>query len=239
MLEAHGLAFAYGSVPVLFRVDLRVDAGEIVALVGTNGAGKSTLLDLLAGLVRPTAGTIVVAGEDVTDVDAVGMVHRGVVLVQGGRATFPDLSVVDNLLVGLPAKRLGQTEVRRRAAALLDRFPALGDRSGQRAGTLSGGEQQLLAIAKGLVHEPRVLLVDEVTLGLAPSAKDEVVSIVRAVHAAGTTVVLVDQDIDVATSLAARAVFLEKGTIVFDGPSTELQRRDDLLRAVFLGVTRA
>jgi ABC-type branched-subunit amino acid transport system ATPase component len=237
VFEAHAVEFAYGSVQVLFGVDLRVDAGEIVALVGTNGAGKSTVLDLLAGLWRPSAGTIALDGEDVTGVDAVGMVQRGVVLVQGGRAVFPDLSVIDNLQVGLPARRLGATAVRRRAAELLDGFPSLHGLAERRAGTLSAGEQQQLALAKGLLHEPRVLLVDELTLGLAPEAKHDVIALVQRVHAGGTTVVLVEQDLDVALAVAPRAVFLEKGAVAFDGPAAELRDRDDLVRAVFLGVT--
>jgi len=235
MIEARGLEFSYGSVQVLFGVDLEVGAGEMVALLGTNGAGKSTLLNLLAGLVPPSGGTIGLDGEDVSSVDAPGMVRRGVVLVQGGKAVFPDLTVAENLEVGLHSKRLKALEARQRAAEVLERFPELSELTPRRAGTLSGGEQQQLAIAKGLLAKPRVLMIDELSLGLAPQARDEMVAIVRDVHAAGTVVVLVEQSLDVAASLADRAVFMEKGAVRFDGPATELLERSDLTRAVFLG----
>lgn len=235
MLEAQGLEFAYGSVQVLFGVDLDVGAGEMVALLGTNGAGKSTLLNLLAGLASPSAGAIVLDGEDVSKCDAAQMVGRGVVLVQGGRAVFPDLTVVENLEVGLHSKRLSRVEARQRSAGIIDRFPALRDLSARRGGILSGGEQQQLAIAKGLLAEPRVLMIDELSLGLAPQTRDEMVAIVRDVNAAGTTVLLVEQNLDVAASLTDRAVFMEKGEVRFDGAATELLARGDLARAVFLG----
>ena len=235
MLEAHGLEFSYGSVQVLFGVDLEVGAGELVALLGTNGAGKSTLLDLLAGLVAPTAGTILLDGEDVTAVDAAGMVGRGVVLVQGGKAAFPDLTVAENLEVGLYSKHLEPAVTRRRAAEALERFPGLRDLSGRLARALSGGEQQQLGIAKALLADPRVLLIDELSLGLAPQTRDEMVAIVREAHEAGTTVVLVEQSLDVAASLTDRAVFMEKGAVRFDGPAADLLERSDLARAVFLG----
>ena len=238
MIEAQGLEFSYGNVQVLFGVDLVVGAGEIVALLGTNGAGKSTLLNLLAGLARPSAGTILLDGEDVTQVDAGGMVRRGVVLVQGGRAVFPDLTVADNLEVGLHSKSMTRVAARTRATEVLNQFPGLRDFRQRTAGTLSGGEQQQLAIAKGLLADPRVLMIDELSLGLAPQTKDEMVAIVREVNAAGTTVVLVEQSLDVAASLTDRVVFMEKGAVRFDGAATELLERGDLARAVFLGAAR-
>jgi ABC-type branched-subunit amino acid transport system ATPase component len=235
MIEAHGLEFAYGNVQVLFGVDMKVDVGEMVALLGTNGAGKSTLLNLLAGLAPPSGGTIALDGEDVTGVDAAAMVRRGVVLVQGGKAVFPDLTVEENLEVGLHSKRLKGEAARRRATEGLERFPELLQLSARWAGTLSGGEQQQLAIAKGLLTEPRLLMIDELSLGLAPQTKDEMIALVRQVHAAGTTVVLVEQSLEVAALLTDRAVFLEKGEVRFDGATAELVGRGDLARAVFLG----
>ena len=235
MLEARGVAFAYGSVQVLFGVDLTVEAGGMLALLGTNGAGKSTLLNVLAGLDEPTAGTIRVDGDDVTGADARELVRRGVVLVQGGRAVFGDLTVAENLEVGLHALRLGRSEVRPRMEAAFDRFPGLAALRARRAGTLSGGERQQLALAKGLLTEPRVLLIDELTLGLAPQATQDVVAIVRDLGRAGTTIVLVEQSLEVAASLTDHAVFMEKGTVRFDGPTSELLERGDLARAVFLG----
>jgi ABC-type branched-subunit amino acid transport system ATPase component len=238
MIEARGLEFAYGSVQVLFGVDLEVGPGEMVAVLGTNGAGKSTLLNLLAGLAPPSAGKIVLDGEDVTSVDAAGMVRRGVVLVQGGNAVFPDLTVAENLEVGLHSKRLTRRAERGRAAEVLERFGKLRDLSARRGRTLSGGEQQQLAIAKGLLADPRVLMIDELSLGLAPQTGEEMVAIVRDVNAAGTTVVLVEQSLDVAASLTDRVVFLEKGAVRFDGAASELLERGDLARAVFLGTAQ-
>lgn len=239
MLEAYGVEFAYGSVQVLFGVDLTVEAGEIVALLGTNGAGKSTLLNLLAGLETPSAGMIALDGEDVTGTDAGEMVRRGVVLVQGGRAVFPDLTVVDNLEVGLHALRLSRAEARRRAEQMLDRFPVLASLRTRRAGTLSGGEKQQLAIAKGLLTEPRLLMIDELSLGLAPQTTDDMVDLVRGLHDTGTTIVLVEQSLDVAARLTNHAVFMEKGAVRFDGATSDLLERGDLARAVFLGDGRS
>ena len=235
LLAADGLEFAYGNVQVLFGIDLEVAAGETVALLGTNGAGKSTLLNLLAGLAVPSAGRIVFEHEDVTALDAPARVHRGVVLVQSGRAVFSDLTVAENLEVGLHSQRLDRTAARQRATAVLDLFPRLRTLTGRRAGTLSGGEQQQLAIAKGLLTEPRLLMIDELSLGLAPQVREEIVAIVREVAAADTAVVLVEQSLDVAAALTDRAVFMEKGSVRFDGATTELLERGDLARAVFLG----
>ena len=234
-LEARGIEFAYGTVQVLFGVDLTVGDGEMVALLGTNGAGKSTLLAVLAGLIQPSEGSVLVDGSEVTGMDAHEMVRRRVVLIEGGRAVFPDLTVEENLLIGLHARRLRAREARRRAADMLERTPALRDLSSRRAGTLSGGEQQQLAIAKGLLAEPAVLLIDELSLGLSPQAREEVVATVRDVNATGTSVVLVEQSLDVASSLCPRALFMEKGAVTYDGPAKSLLRRSDLARAVFLG----
>jgi len=234
MLEAHGVNFAYGSVQVLFGVDLRVDAGEMVALLGTNGAGKSTLLDVLSGLAPPSAGSILLDGEAVTGEDAPSMVRRGVVLVQSGRSVFLDLTVEENLEVGLHAAGLKREDARRRIDAMLERFPALRPLAARRAGVLSGGEQQHLGIAKGLITEPRVLMIDELSLGLAPQAREDLVRVVREVNAAGTTVVLVEQSLEVGAALADRAVFMEKGEVRFDGAVADLFQRQDLLRSVFL-----
>lgn len=236
MLEASNVEFAYGSVQVLFGVDMTVQDGELLALVGTNGAGKSTLLNLLAGLAPPTGGTIELDGENVTAADAETMVARGVVLVQGGKAVFPDLTVAENLEMGMYSKRGGgRAAARERVAAVMDLFPALGQLTRRRAGTLSGGQQQQLAIAKGLLPEPRVLLIDELSLGLAPTVRDDLVAIVREMNAVGTSIVLVEQNLELAASLTERALFMEKGTVRFEGATAELLDRDDLARAVFLG----
>jgi ABC-type branched-subunit amino acid transport system ATPase component len=235
-LEARGIAFSYGNVQVLFGVDLTVGDSEAVALLGTNGAGKSTLLEVLAGLRTPSAGTLVVDGDDLTGADANEMVRRGIVLIQGGRAVFPDLTVTENLLVGLHSQRDTAAAKRQRVADALERVPALRDLGGRLAATLSGGEQQQLAIAKGLLADPKLLLIDELSLGLSPRARDEVIGCINDVRADRTSIVLVEQSLDVASSLADRAVFMEKGAVTFDGPTKSLLRRSDLARAVFLGV---
>jgi ABC-type branched-subunit amino acid transport system ATPase component len=232
-LEARGVEFAYANVQVLFGVDLSVDDGEMVALLGTNGAGKSSLLAVLAGLHAPAAGRVLLDGEDVTGADPKEMVRRGVVLVERGRAIFGDLTVMENLLVGLHRHRLRPVAARARAKAALAEVPALRDLGARRAGTLSGGEQQQLAIAKGMLAEPAVLLVDELSLGLGPQACEAVRATIRDVNASGTSVVVVEQSLDAAAELANRAVFLERGAVKFDGTMRSLRRRG-LARAVFL-----
>ena len=228
-LEIRNLDFAYGSQHVLFDVSLTVMEGEIAALLGTNGAGKSTILRAVAGLDAPVSGSIRVFGEDTTHRDADDVLRRGVALLAGGRMTFPSLTVAENLRVGaysLPG-RASVDEV-------YDRFPALASRRQQRAGTLSGGEQQMLALGRVLLLEPRLLLIDELTLGLAPKVVEELIGTVREVNARGTTVLLVEQSVNLALTLAPHSFFLERGEVRFDGPTDELLRRDDLLRPVFL-----
>jgi ABC-type branched-subunit amino acid transport system ATPase component len=219
-------------VPVLFGVSLSVEEGEILGLLGTNGAGKSTVLRVLAGLESPTSGTITLAGDDVTSTPAEDLCRRGVSLVMGGQAVFPDLSVRENLELG------GFTvggELSARIERELDRFPQLRPRLTNLAGTLSGGEQQQLAIAKALLVDPRLLCIDELSLGLAPALVGELLAIVRDINGAGVTCVLVEQSLNLAAELCGRAVFLEKGRVRFEGDPRELLERGDLARAVFLG----
>jgi ABC-type branched-subunit amino acid transport system ATPase component len=227
-LQVSDLDFAYGRHQVLFGVSLSVREGEIAALLGTNGAGKSTILRAVAGLDRPTSGTIRLFGDDTTYRDADDAVRRGVALLAGGRMTFPSLTVDENLRVGaytLKGARLDE---------VYERFPALASRRQQRAGTLSGGEQQMLALGRVLLLQPRLLLIDELTLGLAPKVVEELIGTVREINAQGTTVLLVEQSVNLALTLASRSFFLERGQVRFDGPTEELLRRDDLLRPVFL-----
>ena len=234
-IDVHDVEFAYGTVQVLFGVSLQVAAGEIVGLLGTNGAGKSTLLRVLCGLERPSAGRVVLDGEDVTGHAAVSMVHRGVTLLPGGKALFADMTVLENLEIG--AWMLGGQRdlLARRMAPLFELFPRLFERRGQRAGSLSGGEQQQLALAKAMLLRPRILCIDELSLGLAPAVVGTLLEVVRAVNAAGTTVVLVEQSLNVAASLCDRCVFLEKGEVRFEGAPAELLERSEIARAVFLG----
>jgi len=233
-LTVEGLEVAYGRVQVLFGIDLEVAAGGVCALLGTNGAGKSTIVRAVSGLLRPSRGTIRLFGEDVTTHSPEARVRRGMAAVAGGRATFASLSVEENLRIGTWSFR--HDRLRREAAtnAALRHFPLLARRRRQRAGTLSGGEQQLLALARALMVEPRLLVIDELTLGLAPAAADEVLETIRAVAASGVTVLLVEQSVSRAVRVSQTAYFLERGQVRFAGPAAELPARSDLLRPVLL-----
>lgn len=230
-LDVEDLHFAYGGVPVLFGVDLHVAAGERLALVGTNGAGKSTLLSAVAGLRAPSSGRVRLDGADITGVPAEQLVRRGLVLVQGGRGVFGDMTVRDNVeIAGLAATRSRRDE-------LLDAFPALRASWGRQARTLSGGQQQQLALAKAVLLDPKVLCIDELSLGLAPVTVEGLLAVVRDITDRGTTLVLVEQSLNIAASLCERAVFLEKGEVRFEGAVSELLARKDIARAVFFGET--
>ena len=230
------LHFSYGQVQVLFGVSFRVNRGEVLGLLGTNGAGKSTVLRVLAGLAPPSHGRVVLDGVDVTHVPAEELCRRGVALVMGGKAVFPDLTVRENLELGgyVLEPRLVSARIERE----LTRFPQLAKRRGNLAASLSGGEQQQLAIAKALLIDPSLLFLDELSLGLSPTLVSELFDVVRDVVAAGVTCVLVEQSLSIAAELCDRAVFLEKGAVRFDGAPDALLRRGDLARAVFLGGQR-
>ncbi|MEN3271449.1 MAG: hypothetical protein V7636_210 [Actinomycetota bacterium] len=234
MLACRGIDFSYGQLQVLFDCNLTVDDGELVALLGTNGAGKSTLLKVISGIGLPTTGSVRFRGTDVTYLDAERRLLLGITQIPGGRAVFGPMSVADNL------KAFGTTVRRDRAAldASIDRcfdvFPRLGERRNQLASTLSGGEQQMLGLSKALILKPRLLLIDELSLGLAPVVVGQLLDMVRQINAEGTAVVLVEQSVNIALGLADHAYFMEKGEIRFDGASSDLLARDDLLRAVFL-----
>jgi len=235
LLSCRGVDVAYDKVQVLFGVDLDVERGEIVALLGTNGAGKSTLLKAVSGLVQPTAGTIRLEGRDITRVDAVATARQGVVQVPGGKAVFPTLTVAEHFKVGawLYADE-DPADVAARTDEVLAMFPRLRERWEQLAGNLSGGEQQQLALGMAFVARPTLLIIDELSLGLAPTVVGQLLDIVRRIHASGCTIVLVEQSVNVALTVATRAYFMEKGEVRFSGPTAELLKRDDILRSVFL-----
>jgi branched-chain amino acid transport system ATP-binding protein len=234
LLLCRGIDVHYDNVQVLFGVDLEVDEGEIVALLGTNGAGKSTLLKAITGLVQASGGAVVFDGRDMTHTPPDEVAGRGVALVPGGQGVFTQLSVSDNLrLAGWPQHRHG-ADVAADTARVLDMFPVLRDRLDEAAGNLSGGQQQMLTLGMAFIGKPRLLLIDELSLGLAPSVVTQLLAMVRALRDQGTTVVLVEQSVNVALTMAERAYFMEKGEIRFEGPAAELLRRPDLLRAVFL-----
>ena len=233
VLVCQGIDVAYDSVQVLFGVDLEVRRGEILALLGTNGAGKSTLLKAVSGLVPPAAGTVTLNGVDVTKVDAVGMAKLKVVQVPGGKGVFPTLTVAEHFSAAAWLLRK-DPELATRREAVLDRFPRLRERYDQLAGNLSGGEQQQLALGMAFLARPDVLIIDELSLGLAPTIVEQLLELVREINADGAAVVLVEQSVNVALSVADRAYFMEKGEVRFEGPTRELLERDDIVRSVFL-----
>jgi ABC-type branched-subunit amino acid transport system ATPase component len=230
-----GVNFSYGRLQVLFDVTAHVDRGEAIALLGTNGAGKSTLLRVVAGLCAPSSGRVTIDGDDVTGRPAEQLVRRGIVLVQGGKGVFSDMTVAENLDVQALTLRADPHLFKERRELVLSTFPILRQRLSQRAATLSGGEQQQLALAKAVLLEPAIICIDELSLGLAPVVVQELLSIVRAIHLQGTTVILVEQSLNIAVDVCERAIFMEKGAVRFEGRTRDLLERDDIARAVFLG----
>jgi branched-chain amino acid transport system ATP-binding protein len=235
MLVCRDVDVAYDGVQVLFNVDFDVEEGEIIALLGTNGAGKSTLLKAIAGVREAANGAIFLDGRDITHMPPYENAANGVVLMPGGQATFPTLSVEDNLRSAAWMYREDDAYVAARTEQVLEFFPVLRERLQQPAGNLSGGEQQMVGLGQAFLMRPRLLMIDELSLGLAPSVVAKLLDILRAIHAQGTTIVLVEQSINVALTIADRAVYMEKGQVVFEGPTEELLDRPDLVRAVFMG----
>ena len=234
VLEVRGLDAGYGNVQILFGVDFHVAPGEIVALLGTNGAGKSTLLKAISGLLTPTSGYVFLDGEDITGLDAEITASRGVIQVPGGRGVFPGLTVARNLELGAFLHWRDPDYVAESRKQVLELFPRLAERMDQPAGTLSGGEQQMLTLAQAFVSKPRILMIDELSLGLAPIVVQELLVAVEEMNKRGTTMVLVEQSFNIAMTLAHRAYFLEKGEVRFEGATADLIGRTDLLRSVFL-----
>jgi ABC-type branched-subunit amino acid transport system ATPase component len=234
MLDVRGIDFSYGALQVLFDVAFSVEDGEMIALLGVNGAGKSTLLKVISGVGTPSRGSVRYRGQDITFLDAERRVSLGITQVPGGRAVFGTMTVAENL------RTFGYTLGRQRGIvdsamdAAMEQFPRLAERRNSLASTLSGGEQQMLGLAKAFMLRPRLLLIDELSLGLAPIIVGQLLEMVRRINDSGTAVVLVEQSVSIALNLARHAYFMEKGTMRFDGPSVELLQRDDLLRAVFL-----
>lgn len=234
LLDCRGVDFSYGQVQVLFDVSFTVDDGEMVALLGTNGAGKSTLLRLIAGLNHPGSGSIHYQGTDITYFGADRRVPLGISQIPGGRAVFGSLSVLDNL------RAFGYVHGRDHRARdqgieeTFSAFPRLAERRNQLASTLSGGEQQMLALGKAFILHPRLLLIDELSLGLAPIIVGELLDMVRRINEDGVAVVLVEQSVNIALSVVEHAYFMEKGEMRFEGAASDLIGRPDLLRSVFL-----
>jgi ABC-type branched-subunit amino acid transport system ATPase component len=233
VLQVHNLDVSYGPVQVLFDINFEVQRGEVMALLGTNGAGKSTLLRTVSGLVLPDRGVVRMNGHTITLSDPELRVAMGMVQVPGGEGIFPNQTVAENLevwswLIEDRGQRAARTD------AVLEIFPGLREQLKHRGGSLSGGQQQMLNLAKAVMLEPELLLIDELSLGLAPLVVQELLAVVERLKAQGITMVIVEQSVNVGLSVADRALFMERGRIRFEGNAADLLERDDLLRAVFL-----
>ena len=234
-LQLNNIDFSYGPVQVLFDVAFEVRKGETLALLGTNGAGKSTILRVISGLGIPQRGVVRLGGRTVTYTSPQLRSRLGIQQLPGGNGVFPDMTVHQNLVMGAYIHRSDSDDVARRITSVLELFPDLERRQDQRAGSMSGGQQQMLALARVLLHEPEVLLIDELSLGLAPTVVHDLLELVERLQERGQTIILVEQSLNVALSIADRAIFLEKGQVRFEGSAQELLERDDMARAVFLG----
>jgi ABC-type branched-subunit amino acid transport system ATPase component/predicted MFS family arabinose efflux permease len=238
VLQVNNVDFAYGQVQVLFDVGFQVARGETLALLGTNGAGKSTALRVISGLAIPRRGVVRLNGQTITLTSPETRVKLGIHQLPGGKALFDPMSVGDNLAMAAYIYD-DKADARRRIDRSLEVFPQLADRLDDRAGDLSGGQQQMLGLAMALIHDPEVLLIDELSLGLAPVIVEQLLQVVERLKEAGQTMIIVEQSLNVALAIADRAIFMEKGQVKFEGPAQELLERDDLARAVFLGGEQA
>jgi branched-chain amino acid transport system ATP-binding protein len=237
LLEVDALSVAYGAVEVLWDVSLAVRSGEIVALIGANGAGKTTLLRAISGAIPSRGGRIRLRGHDLTGAPPDARVRHGIAHVPEGRQLFAGMTVRENVRMGAYARadRRVRATLESDLARVFALFPVLAERRDQLAGTLSGGEQQMCAIARGLMTRPALLLIDELSLGLAPVVVDRLIEALRAVHEAGTTLLLVEQDVLTALDLASRGYVTANGRVVLEGASGEL-RDTDLVREAYLGL---
>jgi branched-chain amino acid transport system ATP-binding protein len=233
LLQVRGLTAGFGAGPVLFGIDLEIGLGELIALVGANGAGKSTTLGTLSGLVPATSGSVTFSGRDITNARPEAIVRAGIAHVPQGRRLFGTVSVEKNLRLGAYVRR--DREIDADFIRVLDYFPALKDKLAREAGTLSGGEQQMVAVGRGLMAKPKLLMVDELSLGLAPKVVDRLIDVMKEINAAGTALLLVEQDVLVALDVADRAYVLENGRIVMSGKAAEL-KDDPGIRKAYLGL---
>ncbi len=233
LLEIQNLNVYYGAIHALQGISFTVDEGEIIALIGANGAGKSTTLKTISGLIRPRSGNILLRGEPITTLPAEEIVRRGVVHVPEGRKIFAPLTVQENLEMGAYSRK-DPAEIRQSMERVFKSFPRLKERLSQYGGTLSGGEQQMLAIGRGLMARPRLLLLDEPSMGLAPILVEEIFSIIREINAQGVSILLVEQNALMALSVANRGYVLETGRIVLTGTADELLHNPLVIQA-YLG----
>jgi branched-chain amino acid transport system ATP-binding protein len=234
LLSVKNLASGYGDVQVLWGIDLHIDEGEAVCLVGSNGAGKSTLLRTLSGLLRARSGTIEFRGQDITNHTPRQILSQGIVHVPEGRRLFGPMNVIDNLLTGAYL-RSDKSEVRRDLDRMMTLFPILAERRYQAAGTLSGGEQQMCAIARGIMSAPKLLMIDELSLGLAPKIVDHLGVALRQIMGKGLSLLLVEQDIATAFELTERGVVVDSGRVRLTGPTEELSV-NPMVQQTYMGI---
>jgi ABC-type branched-subunit amino acid transport system ATPase component len=234
VLDLKGINASYGPVQVLFGIDLEVRDREIVALLGTNGAGKTTILRVISGVLPPSEGVVTYQDEDITGLKPAEIVRKGIVQMPGGRGVFPGMTVEENLDMAGFLHGRDKAKLREMMDRVFEFFPILAERNKQMAGNMSGGQQQMLTLAKSFMMDPKLLLIDELSLGLAPIIVEQLLDIVRRINAEGVAVIIVEQHIDLALDVASRAYFTERGEFRFTGPAEELRGRDDLLRSVFL-----
>jgi branched-chain amino acid transport system ATP-binding protein len=232
----HDVYVRYGAIAALRGVSLRVEQGEIVGLIGVNGAGKSTTLMTIAGVLQPRGGTIEFRGESIVGSPPEEIVRKGIALIPEGRRIFPGLTVEENLRLG-GSIRSDRSAVQRDLEEMCQRFPVLADRLSQAAGTLSGGEQQQLAIARGLMSRPTLLMLDEPSLGLAPQLVEEMFQLVAQLHKTGVTILLVEQNVERTLDIAGRVYLLNTGEVEFEGVASELRERVDF-ESAYLGGSR-
>jgi branched-chain amino acid transport system ATP-binding protein len=233
-LVVSGLSASYGVVPAIRGVSLTVEHGTIVTMIGANGAGKSTVIRAICGLVKPTAGTVRLFGADVTGLSPDRLVRRGLSVVPEGRRLFGEMTLRENLELGAYARH-DEKAVRRDLDRVLTLFPDLRPRLSAAAGTFSGGQQQMIAVARALMSDPRILLLDEPTIGLAPAIVDRIAELILEISRGGVDVLLVEQNAETALSIAHHAYILEGGSVVTDGPAAELARSETVQRA-YLGI---
>jgi len=234
LLDIRELRASYGAVEVLRGINFTVAEGEIVALLGTNGAGKSTILRCVSGLLPADSGEILYEGRDIVGMNTEETVRAGITQIPGGRGLLPNLTVEENLRMGAYPIRRDRPAVKAGFDRVYETFPRLHERRKQLAGYLSGGEGQMLAVGRALMLRPKLMMIDELSLGLAPLIVQQLVEIVHEINETGVSMILVEQSANLALSITDHAYFIEKGVIRFDGSSRELLERDDLLRSVFL-----
>jgi branched-chain amino acid transport system ATP-binding protein len=234
LLEVHDLEVCYGVIRALHGISFEVNQGEIVTLIGANGAGKTTTMQSVVGLIPKKSGSVLFDGQDITKTPCHKIVHQGMTQVPEGRRIFQELSVYENLLMGAYSMKKGQADFKADIEMVYERFPRLAERKNQIAGTLSGGEQQMLAIGRALMSHPKLLMLDEPSMGLSPLLVDEVFKIIKDINKDGTTILLVEQNAGKSLAISDRAYVLENGKIVLSGTGAELAS-SEMVKKAYLG----